>query len=107
MGLRPKRSARKPQVMVPTKSPRNKAAMKLAIPVVPNKPVVVAVRMPSLTNPGAMYPVKSRSYSSKKKPRLKIAINFHTAWLPGSRSRRAEMLPASTERSSASATDAP
>jgi hypothetical protein len=51
---RPKRSARKPHAMVPTNSPLKSAAMKLATPDVPNRPVVVGVRMPLLTRPGAM-----------------------------------------------------
>ncbi|AJX69417.1 hypothetical protein DM50_3671 [Burkholderia mallei] len=50
---RPKRSARKPHAIVPMKSPANSAAMKLATPVVPNSPRVVALRMPPFTRPGA------------------------------------------------------
>lgn len=50
---RPKRSARKPQAIVPTNSPENSAAMKLATPVVPNSPCVVALRIPLFTRPGA------------------------------------------------------
>jgi hypothetical protein len=51
---RPKRSARKPQAAVPMNSPANRAAMKLATPLVPNRPCVVAVRMPLRTSPGAI-----------------------------------------------------
>ena len=50
---RPNRSARKPQRSVPMKRPVNRAAMKLATPAVPNRPVVVAVSTPDLTRLGA------------------------------------------------------
>ncbi len=50
---RPKRSARNPQPMVPMKRPVNRAAMKLATPVVPKRPGVVAVSTPLLTRLGA------------------------------------------------------
>ena len=51
---RPKRSATKPKSAVPTKSPKNRAATKLATPVVPNRPRVEEVRIPLRTKPGAM-----------------------------------------------------
>ena len=50
---RPNQSARKPQSSVPMKRPVKRAAMKLATPVVPNKPAVVAVSTPDLTRLGA------------------------------------------------------
>ena len=50
---RPKRSARKPQSSVPMKRPVNRAAMKLATPVVPNRPAVLAVSTPDFTRLGA------------------------------------------------------
>jgi len=58
---RPKRSARNPQAIVPMKSPANSDAIKLATPVMPKSPLVVGVRMPLLTRPGATYPEYSRS----------------------------------------------
>ncbi len=58
---RPKRSAAKPKISVPTNSPANSAATKLAIPVVPNRPGVVADRIPLFTRPGAIKPVNIRS----------------------------------------------
>ncbi len=54
MVRRPKRSATKPKSAVPTNSPRNNAATKLATPVVPNRPRVEDVRIPLRTRPGAM-----------------------------------------------------
>ena len=50
---RPNRSARKPHRSVPMKRPVNRAAMKLATPVVPKRPAVVAVSRPDLTRLGA------------------------------------------------------
>jgi hypothetical protein len=51
--------------------------------------------------------VKSKSYNSKKKPRLKTTISLHTAAVPGSRSIRAEMLLASADLPNEGETDAP
>ena len=50
---RPNRSARNPQIAVPMNRPTNNAATKLATPVVPKKPRVVAVKIPAFTRPGA------------------------------------------------------
>ena len=53
MARRPKRSARKPHRSVPMNRPVNRAAMKLATPVAPNRPRVCAVSTPDLTRLGA------------------------------------------------------
>ena len=58
---RPNQSARKPQRSVPMKRPVKRAAMKLATPAVPNRPVVVAVSTPDLTRLGATYAENKRS----------------------------------------------
>ena len=50
---RPNRSATKPNSMVPTNNPLNRAAMNPAIPDVPNSPGVVGVRICSRSRPGA------------------------------------------------------
>jgi hypothetical protein len=86
--------------MVPTNKPLKRDAMKLATPDVPKSPCVVEVRIPPFTKPGAIYPVKSKSYSSKKKPRLSNTISFQTLRVAGSRSRRADIPALSTSESS-------
>ena len=50
---RPNLSATKPNKAVPTNRPKKNEATKPAIPVVPSRPGVVAVRMPDFTSPGA------------------------------------------------------
>ncbi len=90
------------------KSPANNAAMKLATPLVPKRPCVVAVRMPLRTSPGAIYPENMRSYSSKKSPRLNNITSFQMERVAGKRSSRAEMrAPPSAISSARLPADAP
>ena len=51
---RPRRSAAMLNSIVPMKRPEKNAATNPAMPVVPNRPGVVGVRMPLATSPGAI-----------------------------------------------------
>ncbi len=54
MGRRPSRSAMKANSEVPHEQPGEKGGDEPATPLVPNRPGVVAVRMPDFTSPGAI-----------------------------------------------------
>jgi hypothetical protein len=96
---RPKRSANQPALIVPTVSPANNEAMKAAIPLVPNRPAVVGVNRPLAVSPGAMKPVISISYSSKKKAMLSRTMIVQTVRVGGRRSSRAVSSAAELEAS--------